>query len=115
MEPVVRNELLDLVDPVQDEALRANYATGRVFRQAGKGHCGLCRLPQSHFVAQQTARSDSGETVLEQPADAFQLVATAESRHGSIRSQRDQGLEGKREGIELYGTPECHSNDGETL
>ena len=105
MEPIVWNELLDLMDPVQDETLRTNHAAGRVFSQAGECHRCLNRLSQAHLVAQKTSRRDSRETVLQEPANTLHLVATGQNRNTGVRAQGNQGLEGKREGIELYGTP----------
>ena len=55
MEPIVWNELLDLVDPVQDKALRTNHAAGCVLSQAGECHRRLRRFPQTHFVTQKTS------------------------------------------------------------
>ena len=104
MEPIVRNELLDLVDPVQDKTLRTDHTTGRVFSQAGECYRCLCRLSQAHLITQKTSRCDSRETVLQEPANTFHLVATGQNRNADVRSQGNQGLEGKREGIELYGT-----------
>ena len=79
MEPIVRNELLDLVDPVQDKTLWTDHAAGSVFSQAGECHRCLC--------TQKTSRCDSRETVLQEPANTFHLVATGQNRNTDLRSQ----------------------------